>query len=164
MLGWDILRGKDKGLVKVIHQPYREESAFGVVRSAFEKLPQAKDAVFDLAMSFDMPRLDHGNRVAARVQRRLKDKVPYVAHPYGQVLGDALNDPSHPPDPRPDYRGLRESGMFSGVQWQMTAELAYHRGTLSRYPIKTIQDTVDVMRAMDLGVSPGTPITAQAER
>lgn len=89
VLGWDILRGRDKGLIKAIHQPYREESAFGVVRNALGKMPGVKDALFDLAMNLDMPRLDHGNRVAARVQRRLEGKVPYVAHPYGQVLGDA---------------------------------------------------------------------------
>lgn len=100
--------------------------------------------------------MNRSNQVAARVQSRLERKAPYLAHPYGQVLGDALSDPSHQPDPRPGYRKLRESGIFTDIRWQPTVELMVNRGTLSEDPVRTIQDTVAVMQEDGFGNEDGT--------
>lgn len=74
VLGWDILRGRDKGLVREIYQSYREVSILGAVGKAMGKIPSARESrdanraqgvkgmlklgampIFDLGMNLDMP-------------------------------------------------------------------------------------------------------------
>ncbi|HSX17590.1 MAG TPA: hypothetical protein VLH86_05840, partial [Patescibacteria group bacterium] len=156
-LGWQIAHGADvNGLVVATHQPFREENVGGVALKAARRLPNPVAAGFEFALNMDMPRMAHGDRLAAAAQYGLRpeNRGPHVVHPYGQEIGDRLANGRgrHQLHPRPNYHALAATGPFTELQWQFTIEHAKNNGTYSqRNPERTAEDTVAAAQEQGLG-------------
>lgn len=174
VLAAQIASGKDAGsIIAAFQQPWREQTraaALGkLVGTALRQpgnLGQIKAAAFDTAMNMAMPHMNRGLAVISRLQKRIGTDAlrPIIVHPQGQMLGDALSDPTRRPKKRRDYHRQQERRRLGELQWQPTVEWAKNRGVLSDDPQRLVSDMIAVAQEDGLGRAAFDANHAQAVR